>query len=335
MATRKGEEDEDFEEPEDHEELGKESSGYILDYISGERVKATPEEIEAVQVFSRRLVEDYGYHKTQIITRPQYRVSRSPSDEAKSYPIDIAVFSDKEKTDDSLFLIVECKEPKRDDGIRQLKTYLDLCPATLGAWFNGESHCYLQKFTSKKGTNDYREIPSLPLNGQRLEDIGKFYRRDIRPTDHLRPIFKDIRSYIAGNTTGVTRDEVIASEIINVLFCKIYDETNTAPGEILRFRHGINEDRKDVGDRIRSLFKSVKADYNDVFQETDAVTLDDKTIAYVVGELQNFSITDAKRDAIGEAFEVFIGPALKGPQGQFFTPRNIVRAAVEIVDPNG
>ena len=86
-------------------------------------------------------------------------------------------------------------------------------------------------------------------------------------------------------------------------------------------------------DGFGELFKRVKADYNDVFQETDRITLDDKTIAYVVGELQNFSITDSKRDAIGEAFEVFIGPALKGSQGQFFTPRNIVRSAVEIVHP--
>jgi len=30
---------------------------------------------------------------------------------------------------------------------------------------------------------------------------------------------------------------------------------------------------------------------------------------------------------------VFIGPALKGSQGQFFTPRNIVKTAVKIVDP--
>jgi type I restriction enzyme M protein len=34
--------------------------GYIFDYISNEQVKATPEELEAVQVFCKQLVEDYG-----------------------------------------------------------------------------------------------------------------------------------------------------------------------------------------------------------------------------------------------------------------------------------
>ena len=31
-------------------------AGYLLDFISGEPIKATPEEVEAVQVFARRLV---------------------------------------------------------------------------------------------------------------------------------------------------------------------------------------------------------------------------------------------------------------------------------------
>ena len=44
--------------------------GYVKDFISGVAVKATPEEIEAVQVFSRIRVEDYGYPKTLIQTRP-------------------------------------------------------------------------------------------------------------------------------------------------------------------------------------------------------------------------------------------------------------------------
>lgn len=33
----------------------------ITDYISGIKVKATPEEVDAVQVFSKILVEDYHY----------------------------------------------------------------------------------------------------------------------------------------------------------------------------------------------------------------------------------------------------------------------------------
>ena len=42
---------------------------------------------------------------------------------------------------------------------------------------------------------------------------------------------------------------------------------------------------------------------------------------------------EADRDAIGDAFEVFIGPALRGSEGQFFTPRNVVKMMVAIPEP--
>ena len=47
--------------------------GYIEDFISGTAVRGTPEEIEAVQVFSRMIADDYGYPKELIQTRPQWR----------------------------------------------------------------------------------------------------------------------------------------------------------------------------------------------------------------------------------------------------------------------
>lgn len=67
--------------------------GYFTDYISGLPVKETPEELEAVQPFSKILVDDYGYPKEFIHTRPQYRVKARPSDRRKEYPVDIAVFN--------------------------------------------------------------------------------------------------------------------------------------------------------------------------------------------------------------------------------------------------
>jgi len=44
--------------------------GYIIDFISGLQVKENPEEIDAVQPFSKILVDDYGYPKSYIHTRP-------------------------------------------------------------------------------------------------------------------------------------------------------------------------------------------------------------------------------------------------------------------------
>ena len=91
----------------------------IIDYVSGREVRATPEEIQAVQPFSRILVEDYGYKKSNLVTHPQYRVKTRPSDK-KGYPMDITVFEEGH-----IKMIVECKklEEKLDSGMRNSCSY--------------------------------------------------------------------------------------------------------------------------------------------------------------------------------------------------------------------
>lgn len=306
----------------------------VPDYITGLPVSPTPEEIHAVQVFAQRLVEDYGYPKSNIQTRPQYRVRKSPSDDAKTFPVDIAVFSDSKRLEDDLSIVVECKRPRRREGIAQLKLYLDMCAAEIGVWFNGTEHAYLHKLHLPNGQRRYQELPNIPRYGQRIEDIGLFRRHELRPPSNLKAVFRDIRNHLAGNTTGITRDEALAQEIINLLFCKIYDEINTAPDDMVTFRCGVGESPRDVRKRIVEMFEfKVKREYSDVFGSRDGITLDAASLMYVVGELQNYCVIEADRDAVGDAFEVFIGPALRGAEGQFFTPRNVIKLVVEMIDP--
>lgn len=307
--------------------------GYIIDFISGQEVKATPEEIEAVQVFAKQLVEDYGYPKDHIQTRPQFRVKVRPSDTKKEYPVDIAVFPNDKKQEDDIYIIVECKKKNRKDGKTQLQDYLRFSKAFLGVWFNGDERLFLRK-VEKDGRIEFEEIPNIPQFGQRVEDIGKFRRKDLKPTHNLKATFKAIRNHLAANTVGATRDEVLAQQLINLIFCKIYDERFTEPNDIVTFRAGVDEEAKDVKERILDLFDKVKRKYKEVLDDSDTITLDANSVAYVVGELQNYCLIEAERDIIADAFETFIGHALKGGQGQFFTPRNVVKMMVDILDPD-
>ena len=310
------------------------SGRFLTDFISGRRVRATPEEEDAVQVFARRLVEDYGYRKDQIQAHPQYRVRARPSDENRSYPVDIAVFRTAHRGEDELAMIVECKNATRQDGVRQLRLYMDMSPAEIGVWFNGEDHAYLRKIHHAGGQRTYEALPNIPRNGQRIEDIGRYRRKDLAPPSNLKAVFRDIRNHLAGMTTGITRDEALAQQIINLLFCKLLDEQETAPEDTVHFRAGAGEPPEEVRTRIHALFEQVKAQvFGDVFEAADRIRLDAESLAYVVGELQNYSITEADRDAIGDAFEVFIGPALRGAEGQFFTPRNVIEMMVRMTDP--
>lgn len=304
----------------------------IIDYISGVEVKAGPEEVEAVQVFSRQLVEDYGYPKEFIQTRPQYRVKVRPSDTRREYPVDIAVFNSEIKDEDHIYIIVECKKKNRKDGKNQLENYLIFSKAQLGVWFNGEERAFIRKI-EKDGKVFFEDIPNIPNFGQKLEDIGKFKRKDLKVTHNLKANFKAIRNYLAANNVGATRDEVLAQQLINIIFCKIYDEKYTGPEEEINFRAGTTDSPEEVKNRIDKIFENVKREYRDVIDEEDKIDLEAESIQYIVGELQNYCLMEAERDVIADAFEVFIGHALKGGQGQFFTPRNVIKMMVDCLNP--
>ena len=321
-------------EPEASSGVENVAAGSVKDFISGATVRATPEEVDAVQVFSRRLVEDFGYPKSHIITRPQYRVRRRPSEEKKSYPVDIAVFSNRRRADEDLLMVVECKAENVKEGRKQLELYLTMSDAKIGVWFNGKEHLYLEKDYVKGGKILFQPLPTLPRFGQRVEDIGLYLRKDLKPTKELKSVLKDLRNYLAGNAKGITKDERLAEQIINLLLCKVFDEARKGPEELMEFRAGVGEDPERVCERILDLFASVKRRYSDVFDKSDAIELDADSIAYAVGELQPYCIMEAERDAIGDAFEVFMGPALRGEEGQFFTPRNVVRMMIAILDPD-
>lgn len=306
--------------------------GYIIDCVSGQELKATPEEVQAVQPFAMKLMADYDYPKSHIQTRPQWHVKVRPSDVKKEYPVDIAVFTDAGHNDDNLFLIVECKKKNRKDGRSQLEDYLRLSKAILGVWYNGEETLYLRKY-EEKGTVKFIEIPNIPLYGQRVEDIGLFKRKDLKKTHNLKSVFNSIRNYLAANNTGITLDTEFVSQIINLIFCKIYDERFTKPNDMVSFRAGIDEEPAAVAKRIVSIFDHVKSKYPDVFTSADVIKLSETSIAYIAGELQQYCMIESERDVIADAFEMFISPSLRGGQGQFFTPRNVVKLLVSIVNP--
>jgi type I restriction enzyme M protein len=309
------------------------SDKYIIDFISGMEIKAKPEEIDSVQVFSKQLVEDYNYPKNCIQTRPQFRVKVRPSDKKKEYPIDIAIFETHKKNENEIKIIVECKKKNIKDGISQLQDYLRFSTSELGVWFNGKERVFLRKI-EKKGKIYFEKIPNIPKYGETIEDIGNKKRRDLKPTHNLRSTFKAIRNHLAANTVGATRDEVLAQQLINLIFCKIYDERFTEPDDTVKFRASIQEDPDKIKKRIDALFHEVKRKYRDVLNDEDNISLDPNSLIYVIGELQDYCLIDVERDIISDAFEVFIGHALKGEQGQFFTPRNVTKMIIEILNPS-
>jgi type I restriction enzyme M protein len=321
----------------------------ISDFVSGALVNDGPEE-RITQVLTRHLVDDLGYSKAQIRTRPQWRVPRSPGTaRSRGFPVDVIVFRDEAGYDDSsaAYMIFECKAAshrltERDE--EELKLYLQNEPAArLGVLFNGfggeddegQVPRVFFKWIKPDGSIEFRELAGFPRAGE-PPDLGEpgRLRRELEKAPNLRAIFRDVRNYIHSFDRRSRRDEEIIREIVRLLICKIYDE-DRGPNDVVQFRWLYEDTDEDLGNRIRAVYGGVRDAYPEIFEddETD-IRLDDQSIRYVVTRLQKYEITNSERHAIGDAFEVFIGDALKGKEGQYFTPRNVTEMMVEFLDPS-
>ena len=122
--------------------------------------------------------------------------------------------------------------------------------------------------------------------------------------------------------------------MIRLIFAKIWDERFDVEN-VPAFRVGFNEDPEVVRSRIISLFEKVKANLveDGVFDASEAITLDPKSVAWVVGQLERYSLLHTDKDVVGDAFEVFAESKVRRREGEFFTPREVVQTAVDLVDP--
>ena len=77
----------------------------------------------------------------------------------------------------------------------------------------------------------------------------------------------------------------------------------------------------------------MKSDYPTIFKKSESIELKPVVLAYLVTQLQMYSLLESDIDVKGRAYEEIVGSNLRGDRGEFFTPRNICRMAVEMLDP--
>lgn len=136
-------------------------------------------------------------------------------------------------------------------------------------------------------------------------------------------------------------------ELLNLIFCKIYDEKRrfmpSEDGKSYRryFWVGVKEQnseegRRAIAERIKGIFNKLKTNelFSEVFDGNEQIGLSDRGLAYVAGELAKYSFLDATVDVKGTAYETIVSNTLKQEAGQFFTPRNIVKCMVQMLDPD-
>lgn len=146
--------------------------------------------------------------------------------------------------------------------------------------------------------------------------------------------FRRCHNYIAGNQ-GLQKSQAFW-ELLKLIFCKIRDERHNDEVQFYagaNERHGVNGPLK-VQRRIESLFTQVKDDYPAIFKKSETIELKPVVLAYLVAQLQMYSLLESDIDVKGRAYEEIVGSNLRGDRGEFFTPRNICQMAVAMLDPN-
>lgn len=322
----------------------------IYDYITNQPVKDSPAE-RVLQSVARSLVDEYGFDHTQL-QRDQTIVYEAYEDDGRAKrvrrKVEIAVFEENSKRDNQSQIIRICmilppgaKANDKKRGIGMLEEMLGALPnCEYGLWTNGTELVFRQKIMTKKHIQpEYVELYDLPGYGEDAKDLDKIDRQvgRIATGDNLQRTFARVHDYIYGNQ-GLKKDAAFW-QVLNLIFCKIHDERT--PGERRFWVKGTERNdaagQAAIAKRIKELFAEVKRDQvsSTIFSENDKIELNDKVLAFVVGELSRYNLIETDVDVKGAAYEEITSSMLKSQRGQFFTPTNVIRSMVEMMDPGG
>lgn len=289
---------------------------------------AKPEEIVR-QLFIRKLMKEYGYSKKRFAIEKEIWFGSAVHEKAA----DIVIY---QKDMEHLYIIVEVKKPKREDGIQQLKSYCNAEGSPIGVWTNGSEMVILHR----EKPNVFSNISSLPTIDQTLLDIIKEPWTIEKLTQEnkltkerlsLKSIILDLEDLVLANSGVDAFDEVF-----KLIYAKLYDEW---AAKNLKSRSGrvhfriYGESPQELHKKINGLFEQATDKWPGVFRTLDKIELIPTHLYTCVSFLQDIKLFNANLQIIDEAFEYLATQVAKGEKGQFFTPRHVIDMCVKMLNP--
>ncbi len=245
------------------------------------------------------------------------------------------------RSQENAHLLVETKRvgtnpAAKKEGVDQLKSYMATClNAKYGLWTNGEDRFVFAKRFQNKSL-EFETIVDIPIFGQSEAEAQHPKRKDLMPAtaDNLLFAFKRCHNYIAG-TEGMPKPEAFW-ELLKLIFFKIEDERSA----ILQFYVTPTElSSTFTAAAAKARVQKILADrvigkYPAIFVGADRqINLKPNVVAFVISQLQRYSLLASSVEVKGIAYEEIVGSNLRGDRGEFFTPRNACRMAVTMLDP--
>jgi type I restriction enzyme M protein len=317
--------------------------GKIIDFIDG---KTRPDnELEQIrQNFERTLIEEYRFDKTDIAVDFRIRVQDGSSTVARKIALVVLRAGAKEKTQEDVSILIQIAKPAVQptdgkSGAAELEKCLIACSnAEFACWTNGVETVYFQKKTGKFDT-DVLPVNDFPRKG---EDASAIFTTDrsrlrIATGSNLLNAFKRCHDFIHANQGG--SKEQIFWEFLKILFAKIEDEQHEGrPRFAIRNSDERNTKpgQKEVKDRVEQLFRDVRErkEFRPLFTDTaPGILFNPDVVTFIVAQLEKYDFLHSSVDVKGVAYETIVGPTLEGTKGEFFTPRNLVKMVVKMLNP--
>jgi type I restriction enzyme M protein len=303
-------------------------AGKLRCYITGKLRLDTPEE-HVRQRVARSLVEEYGYAKSDLALEYTIQLGRAKK------KADIVIFSTRAPHKvENINIIVEAKRESvkpshADQGTAQLHSYLSASPnSRFGMWVGSEIVSFEKAID--RGRISYLEALDIPFADGK-SPAAEAFSSLVPATDVLKDVFRRCHNYISTNQGG--SKEFAFAEFLKVTFCKVFDERFSSSPHFYIKPH---ERRSATGqaaalERLKKLYTSVCEQYGYIFGEDDKLNLKGGVAAYILGELQKYSLRDTDIDYKGQAYEEIVGANSRGERGEFFTPRNLCKLAVDLL----
>lgn len=293
---------------------------------------ADPEEKVRAEFYAE-LIYKYEYPPERI--RLEVNVPRrTPNDFA-----DIVVYDDDELK--SPYFVFECKRVDISDA-EFSQSIEQACGnrASLGAKYCGAvaglTRRLLRFDKFSPGERDRNHLTDIPKRyGQPLP--WRFYKNEpgqdlaAIPREELRAAIRKCHQTL---WEGGKRSPIAAfGEFSKLVFVKNRDEKNPdrENSQPYEFQRRDGETATELADRIHGLYEREKELEPEVF--TDRINIDAPVLAQCVEHLEGISLDRTELDTKGVAFEEFMGGFFKGDFGQYFTPRELIAFAVEVLDP--
>lgn len=305
-----------------------------IEYVALKRTErfSDPEEVVRA-LYYIDLITKYNYpsNRIEMETEMPSRVPR--------FFADIVVYSDDQRK--KPYIVVECKTDGVSDAAFEQATKQAIGNArVLSAPFAvcvaGNTQRAIETANWNDKSPEDATLADIPISYGNIE-LWRFKKAD--PNWELKTVEKMelVRALEKSHNTlwgGGKRSATVAfDELCKIIFVKIRDEKrHRKDGDPYDFQVKTHESSRGVYNRIAAIYQEAKLKDPEVFTEDIKVT--EHELYAVVQHLQELSLSGTDLDTKGVAFEKFMDDFFKGKNGQFFTPRAIVKFAVKLMGIN-